>query len=135
MQVRLIRTSGTGSTSESITDHETDFGETFAISPVPGGAGGSMGIVGGGGSMEVSDRPNDPHAPLQGLVTVESPLSAFQFDMDDTAGAYQGHARITAIVRDAKGAAIWTGRKDVNIHGPIAKLPSRREGSISSCAP
>ncbi len=130
VQVRLIRTSGTGSTSESITDHETDFGETFAVSPVPGGAGGSMGVVGGGGSMEVSYWPNDPHAPLQGLVTVESPLSAFRFDVDDNAGAYQAHARITAIVRDAKGAAIWTGRKDVNIHGPIAKLPSRREGSI-----
>ncbi len=130
VQIRLIRTSGTGSTSESITDHETDFGETFAVSPVPGGAGGSMGVVGGGGSMEVSYWPNDPHAPLQGLVTVESPLSAFHFDVDDNAGAYQGHARVTAIVRDAKGAAIWTGRKDVNIHGPIAKLPSRREGSI-----
>jgi hypothetical protein len=130
VQIRLIRTSGTGSTSESIADHETDFGETFAISPVPGGAGGSMGVVGGGGSMEVSYWPNDPHAPLQGLVTVESPLTAFQFDVDDNAGAYQGHARITAIVRDFKGAAIWTGRKDVNIHGPIAKLASRREGSI-----
>jgi hypothetical protein len=130
VQIRLIRTSGTGSTSESIADHETDFGETFAISPVPGGAGGSMGVVGGGGSMEVSYWPNDPHAPLQGLVTVEAPLAALLFDVDDNAGAYQGHARITAIVRDAKGAAIWTGRKDVNIHGPVAKLAARREGSL-----
>ena len=86
-----------------------------------------MGIVGRrrlNGGLLLAQRP---HAPLQGLVTVESPLSALRFDIDDNTGTYQGHARITAMVRDAKGAAIWTGRKDVNIHGPHREVacPSR----------
>jgi len=130
VQIRLIRTSGTGSTSESIADHETDFGETFTLLNVTTTPGGYGGTTGGGGSMEVSYWPNDPHAPLQGLVTVESPLTAFRFDKDDNTGTYQGRARITAMMRDAKGAVIWTGRKDVNIHGPLQKLATRREGSI-----
>jgi hypothetical protein len=132
VHVRLMRVSGSGSTSESITDHEADFGSTFTLSAAPGrgAAGGSQGVTGGGGSMEVAYWPNDPHAPLQGLITVESPLTAFRFDKDDTAGTYQGRARITVIVHDAKDAAIWTGRKDVNLHGPISKLNARREGSV-----
>jgi len=130
VHVRLMRTSGTGATSESIADHEADFGETYTGVVTPAYGGGASYVAGGGGSMEVSYWPNDPHAPLQGLVTVESPLTAFRFDTDDTTGTYQGHARMTVIVRDAKGAAIWTGRKDVSLHGPISKLAARREGSM-----
>ena len=125
VHIRLMRVSGTGSTSESIADHETDFGQTFTLTADQNGA-----VSGGGGSMEVSYWPNDPHAPLQGLITVESPLTAFRFDQDDAAGTYQGHARITAIVRDANGKEIWTGKKEVNLHGSLAKLPVRRQGSI-----
>lgn len=130
VRIRFMRTSGTGSTSESIVDREADFGMTATLSQTLLGPGGAGAVSGGAGSMEVSYWPNDPHAPLQGEVTVESRLAALQFSVDDNAGTYQGHARITAIVRDAKGAAIWTGRKDVSIHGPLAKLPARREGSM-----
>src|ERR1039458_8801032 len=87
-------------------------------------------VGGGGGSMEVSYWPNDPNAPLQGLVTVESPLNALKFDIDDNAGSYLARARITATVRNVKGAAIWTGRRDVTVHGPMQKLNERREGSM-----
>ena len=124
VRIRFIRTSGTGSTSESITDHEADFGMTATLSNVNGVVGG------GGGSMEVSYWPNDPNAPLQGLVTVESPLNALKFDIDDNAGSYLARARITATVRNVKGAAIWTGRRDVSVHGPMQKLNERREGSM-----
>jgi hypothetical protein len=124
VRIRFIRTSGTGSTSESITDHEADFGMTATLSNVNGVVGG------GGGSMEVSYWPNDPNAPLQGLVTVESPLNALKFDIDDNAGSYLARARITATVRNVKGAAIWTGRRDVTVHGPMQKLNERREGSM-----
>jgi hypothetical protein len=130
VRIRFLRTAGTGSTSESIADHETDFGTTatlVATSSAPGGFGAA---VGGGGSMEVSYWPNDPNAPLQGLVTVESPLKALKFEMDDNTGTYQARARITASVRNVKGAIIWTGRKDVNAHGPAQKLNERREGSM-----
>src|ERR1019366_7243439 len=130
VRIRFIRTAGTGSTSESIMDHEADFGATatlVATSSAPGGFGAA---AGGGGSMEVAFAPSDPNAPLQGLVTVESPLNALKFDMDDNTGTYQARARITAIVRNVKGAAIWTGRKDVNVHGPAQKVSERREGSM-----
>jgi hypothetical protein len=80
--------------------------------------------------MEVSYWPNDPHAPLQGLVTVESPLTALRFAIDDTTGTYQARARITVMVRNVNGAVIWTARKDVSIHGPMQKLAARREGSM-----
>ena len=122
VRIRFIRTAGTGSTSESIADHETDFGETFTLSNVTTTPGGSLGVAGGGGSMEVSYWPNDPNAPLQGLVTVESPLKALKFDIDDHTGTYQARARITANIRNAKGTVIWTGRRDVNVNGPKQKL-------------
>jgi len=130
VSIRLMRVAGTGSTSESIIDHEADFGQTYTLTSTPAYGGGGATIAGGGGSMEVSYWPNDPHAPLQGLITVESPLTALRFETDDTTGTYQGRARMTALVRDAKGAVIWTGRREVNIHGPVAKLASRREGSM-----
>ena len=135
VHVRFVRTSGTGATSESIIDREADFGATTTLSATPLSGAGSSGMgsgpaLGGGGSMEVSYWPNDPHAPLQGLVTVESPLTAIRFEKDDTNNTYQGHARITAIIRDAKGAEIWTGGKDVSIHGPLPRLAARREGSM-----
>jgi hypothetical protein len=130
VRIRFMRTSGTGSTSESITDHEADFGMTVTMSTgalIPGVTGSP---AGGGGSMEVSYWPNDPRAPLQGLVTVESPLTALKFATDDSTGTYQGHARITASVRNAKGTVIWSGRREVNMHGPVQKLDERRQGSM-----
>jgi hypothetical protein len=124
VHIRFMRTSGSGSVGSSMLDHEADFGETFTAT-IPSGA-----AVGGGGSMEVSYEPSDSHAPLAGMVIVESPLNALKFDIDDNANTFQAHARITATVRDEKGAAIWTGRKEVNVHGPSHKLDERRQGSM-----
>ncbi len=119
-----MRTAGTGSTTEAITDHEADLGMTATISASDGS------IAYGGGSMEFAYWPNDPHAPLQGLVTVESPLTALRFTTDDASGTYQAHARLNVVVKNASGAVIWTARKDVAIHGPLQKLAARREGSL-----
>lgn len=124
VRIRFMRTAGTGATSESIADHEADFGITATLTSSTGD------VKGGGGSLEFSYSPNDPNAPLQGLVTVESPLKALKFEMDDNTGTYQARARITATVRNVKGAVIWTGRKDVNAHGPAQRLNERREGSM-----
>jgi hypothetical protein len=130
--IRLMRIAGSGSTSESIGDHDAAFGQTFTLTNTSMGqtGAGATTISGGGGSNEVSYWPNDPHAPLQGLVTVETPLTALRFEKDDATGTYQGHARITALVRDAHDAVVWTGRKDVTIHGPLGKLEERRQGSM-----
>ena len=130
VRIRFIHTAGTGSTSESIMDREADFGETATLILPSAATGGTGTAVGGGGSMEVAFAPSDPNAPLQGLVTVESPLNALKFDIDDNTGTYQARARITASVRNVKGVVVWTGRKDVSAHGPAQKLSERREGSM-----
>ena len=130
VHIRFMRISGSGSVGSSMLDHEVDFGETFTLTASPTGSGNPGPVAGGGGSMEVSFEPNDSHAPLQGMITVESPLNALKFDIDDNTGTYQAKARITAMVRNEKGAIVWTGRREVNVHGPARKLDERREGSM-----
>lgn len=123
VHIRFVRTSGTGSVSNSIADHEADFG-AIVTGQAPGGYPSAF------GSSEVAYEASDAHQPLQGLVTVESPLNALKFDIDDNANTYQARARLTATVRNAKGVAIWTGRRDVNVHGPQSKLDARRQGGM-----
>jgi hypothetical protein len=125
VHVRLMRVAVPGSTADSIADKDTGFGEAFTIVSAL-----DFAVVSSGDSGEMTSWPNDPHAPLAGLITVESPLTAFRFDEDDKAGTYQAHARIAATLRDANGAAVWTGQKEVNLHGAIAKIAARRLGSI-----
>ena len=124
VHIRFIRTAGSGSVGSSMLDHEADFGQTAALISSSGAS--TMGA----GSSEVAYEANDANAPMQGTVTVESPLNALKFDIDDNANTYQARARLTATVRNAKGVAIWTGRKEVNVHGPARKLDARRQGSI-----
>lgn len=130
VHIRFIRTSGTGSVGSSMIDHGGDFGETFTLTASPTASGNAGPVAGGGGSMEVSYEANDSHAPLQGLVTVESPLNALKFNVDDNTSTYQARARITAAVRNANGTAIWTGRKEINVHGPSRRVDERRQGSM-----
>jgi len=123
VHIRFIRTSGTGAVSSSLSNHEADFGLTMSVSA----AAASGSAVGGSANAY---EANDFAQPMQGLVTVESPLSALKFDIDDNAGTYQARARLTATVRNAKGLAIWTGRREVNVRGPARKLDARRQGSM-----
>lgn len=123
VHIRFIRTSGTGAVSSSIATHEADSGLTMSI--IAAGASGSA-LGGSANNYEA----NDFAQPMQGLVTLESPLNALKFDVDANAGTYQARARLTATVRNARGAAIWTGRREVNVHGPARKLDARRQGSM-----
>ncbi len=124
VHIRFMRTSGSGSVGSGMLDHDTDFGETAILTAYNGAA--TLGV----GSFEMSYEGNDSHAPLQGMVTVESPLNALKFEIEDNTNTYQARARITATVLNAKGAAIWSGKKEVNVHGPARKLDERREGSM-----
>jgi hypothetical protein len=123
VHIRFLRTSGTGSVSNSIADHEADFGMTVS-GQAPGGYAAAF------GSAEVAYEASDSNAPLQGLMTVESPLNALKFDLDDNTNTYQARARLTATVRNGKGAVIWTGRREVNVHGQKSRLDERRKGSM-----
>jgi hypothetical protein len=82
------------------------------------------------GTGESTGDPNMPTGPLRGQVVVQAPLSALRFDTDDNAGTYRAHARITAIVRDAKRRSIWHIQQDVNLHGPLSKMKARLEGNL-----
>jgi hypothetical protein len=123
VHIRFIRTAGTGSVGSSIIDHDADFG-TIAAGQGQGGYPVAF------GSSENAYEASDSNAPLQGLVTVESPLNALKFDMDDNTNTYQARARLTATVRNGKGTVIWTGRREVNVRGPQRKLDERRQGSM-----
>ncbi|MGC9999285.1 MAG: hypothetical protein ABSE21_04235 [Bryobacteraceae bacterium] len=68
--------------------------------------------------------------PMQGLLLVESPISALKFDIDDHAGTYLGRARITQIARNAAGKAVWTAKKEVTLRGPLQKLSARLTGNL-----
>ncbi|HUB79375.1 MAG TPA: hypothetical protein VMB03_11285 [Bryobacteraceae bacterium] len=125
VHIRLMRIPDPAATSENVADKESGFGETITIVDAR-----DFTVISGGDSSEPSSWPNDPHAPLQGMITVETPLTGFRFDRDDKAGTYQVHARITAAMRDAKGVAVWNGRKDVDLHGMIGRMDARRQGSI-----
>ena len=124
VHIRFTRTSGTGSVGSSMLDHDADFGGAYVL------VGSTGAQTSGAGSNEVAFEANDANAPLQGMVTVESPLNALKFDIDDNTNTYQAHARLTAMVLNAKGVAIWTGRREINVHGPARKLDERRQGSM-----
>lgn len=111
VHVRFIRTSGKGYISSGVANQ---FGT-------------------GIDNAELSDQAyqaNESVQPMQGFLTVESPLNALKFDTDDNSGTYQAKARLTVNVRNGKGAVVWSARKDVNIHGPSRKLDVRRQGSF-----
>ena len=60
----------------------------------------------------------------------ESPLSALKFQVDSNAGTYRARARIVVLVRNSKGARVWSGQKDLDIRGPARGLDLRRQGSL-----
>ena len=123
LHIRFVSTAGTGSVSNSIMDHDADFGAVSVLS-----APGAVSLA--AGSSEVPWEANDSNAPLQGLVTVEAPLNALKFNIDNNAGTYQGRARLTATVRNARGTVIWTGRREIGVRGQSRKLDARRQGSM-----
>jgi hypothetical protein len=94
---------------------------------------GGSGPVGVGSGMQMNERAfeaNDSSLPMRGLILVESPLSALKFQVDDSAGTYLARARVIAIVRNSKGVPVWSGQKDLDIHGLLRDLSLRQKGNI-----
>jgi len=73
---------------------------------------------------------DDGVSAMRGLLLVESPMNAVQFNIDDNSGTYDGRARMTQIVRNASGKIVWQASKLVNLHGPLRKLDVRRQGNL-----
>ena len=115
VHARFIRTSVTGAA---------------AVSGIVGtGANGSDADMG----IQFSERAfdaNDSTAPMRGMMLVESPMSALKFQVDDSAGTYLARARVIAIVRNSKGAPVWSGQKELEIHGPLRDLDLRKTGNL-----
>ena len=68
--------------------------------------------------------------PMSGLLMVECPLSALEFQTDDRAGKFSAQARISETVRNAEGKVVWQARKDIAIKEPLKKLRLRRAGNL-----
>ena len=67
-------------------------------------------------------------APMLGLLMVEQPLEALEFQK--SGGSYLAHAKVTAIVRSASDKAIWQATKEITIKGPYGKLDARKAGKL-----
>jgi hypothetical protein len=123
-----MRTSGSGSVGSSMLDHDADFGETGSLGPP------ALSSMGAAAHTRCPMKPTIPTRPLQGMVTVESPLNALKFDIDDNTNTYQAHARITAMVRNAKGAPSGpAGERSMSMGRP-ANWTSGAKAACSSCA-
>ena len=68
--------------------------------------------------------------PTSGLLLLECPFSALEFQEDDKAGKYFVQARMTEIVRNTEGNPVWQARKDVTLKEPLKKLHTRQAGSL-----
>ncbi|HTQ57798.1 MAG TPA: hypothetical protein VMI94_25200 [Bryobacteraceae bacterium] len=111
VHIRFVRTSGKGALSGAIA--------------FEGGSGNDQAEL-----SEETRQANESLRPMQGFIVAEAPLNALKFSTDDNTSSYQARARIVATIRNEKGVAVWTGRKEVNLHGPTRKLDMRREGSL-----
>jgi hypothetical protein len=68
--------------------------------------------------------------PMRGVVMAEVPVSELKFQTDEAAGTYLARATIFVVVRDAKNAPVWSGQKEMYIHGTLKGLGWRRQGSL-----
>ena len=66
--------------------------------------------------------------PAHGLLIVEMPFRSLQFN--ETGGAYVARARVTSMVKNADGKAIWQARKEVSAKGPEKRSEERRAGNL-----
>ena len=90
----------------------------------------STGGASSGVTVDAGLNMEDMSGPMRGWFLVESPVNALQFDVDDNAGTYTAHARMTQIARNAAGKIVWQQSKPINLHGPLAKLETRRTGNL-----
>jgi len=67
---------------------------------------------------------------MRGLLIAEVPVSQLKFQVDEVAATYLARATILVIVRDSKNAPVWTGQKEMYIHGAVKGLGWRRQGSL-----
>jgi hypothetical protein len=74
--------------------------------------------------------PGSDLGPMSGLLLVESPLSALEFQTDQKGGSYLARARVTQTVRDAAGKAVWQQKKEITLKGALRKLETRRAGNL-----
>jgi hypothetical protein len=68
-------------------------------------------------------------APMHGFLVDDLPLSALQFQTNG--GNYLARARVTQVVRNAEGKAVWQAKKEITIKGPARKLEQRQTGNLS----
>jgi hypothetical protein len=68
--------------------------------------------------------------PMNGLLLVECPFRALQFETDEKAGKYSVRARVTEMVRNTDGKVVWQAKKEVTVKEPLKKQQVREAGSL-----
>ena len=68
--------------------------------------------------------------PTSGLLFLECPFNALEFQRDEKGGRFQVQTRMTETVRNAEGKAVWQGKKEVTLKEPAKKLAARQSGSL-----
>jgi hypothetical protein len=73
---------------------------------------------------------NTDLGPMSGLLLVECPLNALEFQTDNRAGKFLVQAHVGSTIRDADGKVVWQTGKEITIKEPLKKLPARRGGNL-----
>ena len=73
---------------------------------------------------------NTDLGPMSGLLLVECPLNALEFQTDNRAGKFLVQAHIGETIRNADGKVVRQTGKDITIKEPLKKLPARRAGNL-----
>jgi hypothetical protein len=77
-----------------------------------------------------ADNGNADASAMRGLLMAEVPVSQLKFQVDEAAATYLARAMMLVVVRDSKNAPVWTGQKEMYIHGAVKGLGWRRQGSL-----
>ncbi|MGO9232266.1 MAG: hypothetical protein ACLQKA_23975 [Bryobacteraceae bacterium] len=72
----------------------------------------------------------DATGSMRGTIMAEVPLSELKFQVDETAKTYLARATIFVIVRNSQNAPVWSGQKEMYIHGQLSGLGWRQQGSM-----
>ena len=73
-------------------------------------------------------RSGSTLAVMRGLLLVETPLRALQFET--SGGSYVAQARVTQMALDGAGRVAWQAKKDLTVKGPAGRLEARKAGNL-----
>src|SRR5208283_2572049 len=77
-----------------------------------------------------ADTSNDANGPMHGTILAAAPMDALKFQVDQNAATYLARAMVSVVVRNAQNDAVWSGQKEIYVHGPLREMDQRRSGNL-----